>query len=100
MNLQDDARIWWDTYSSEKVPVKNISNEDIEKLFLDKWSNAKKDQMGHKGLVSYEHSILKFHGCVHKDNVVVSINPSCKYNFIHVDLAKQLQVLAKHIQST
>jgi hypothetical protein len=30
----------------------------------------------------------------------VSINPSCKHNFINVNLAKKLQVPAKHIENT
>jgi len=32
--------------------------------------------------------------------IVVSINPSCKHNFINVNLAKKLQVPAKHIENT
>ena len=29
----------------------------------------------------------------------MSINPSCKHNFININLAKKFQVYAKHIQS-
>ena len=52
--------------------------------------------MGHKCL----YSILKVHGCIQNENILVSISPSCKHNFIHVNLAKKLQVHAKHIQIT
>ena len=52
--------------------------------------------MGHKGLFS----ILKVHGCIQKENILVPIIPSCKHNFIHVNWAKKLQVPTKHIQST
>ena len=52
--------------------------------------------MGHKGLFS----ILKVHGCIQNENILISANPSCKHNFIHDNLAKKLQVPTKHIQST
>ena len=57
--------------------MKALSDEDIEKLFLDKWSHkVNKDQDSSKGLFSYEYSLLKIHGCIQKENVVVFINPS------------------------
>jgi hypothetical protein len=78
-----------------------LSNEAYEKLFLDKWSHAKKkDKESTKGLFSCGNSILQVHGCIHKEKVIVSINPSCQHNFINVHLAKRLQVPTKHIQST
>ena len=52
--------------------------------------------MEHKGLFS----ILKFHGCIQKENILVSISPSCKQNFIHVNLGKNLKVPSKYIQIT
>ena len=74
-----------------------LSDEEFEQVFLDKWSLAKnKYQVGHMSLFS----ILKFHGCIQKENILVSISPSCKHNFIHVNLAKKLRVPAKHIQIT
>ena len=74
-----------------------LSDEEFEPVFLDKWSHTKnKYQVRHKGLFY----ILKVHGCIQKENIRVSISPSCKHNFIHVNLAKKLLVLAKHIQST
>ena len=37
---------------------------------------------------------------IHKENVIVSINPSCKQNFINIQLVNRLQIPAKNIQST
>jgi hypothetical protein len=55
-----------------------LSDEEFEKLFLDKWSHAKsKDKECTKGLFSCGKSILQVHGCIHKENIIVSINPSC-----------------------
>jgi hypothetical protein len=34
------------------------------------------------------------------ENIIVSINPSCKQNFINIQLVNRLQVPAKNIQST
>jgi hypothetical protein len=53
-----------------------------------------------KSLFSCEKSILQVHGCIHKENIVVSINPSCMHNFINVQLVNRLQVPIKNIQST
>ena len=52
--------------------------------------------MGYQSLFS----ILKVHGCIQKENILVFISPSCKHNFIHVNLEKKLQVPPKHIQSS
>jgi len=77
--------------------MKALSDEDIEKVFLDKWSHiVKKDQNSSKGLFSYEYSLLKIHGCIQKEKVLVYVNPSCKYNFIHVDLAKKNASFCKY----
>lgn len=40
-------------------------------------------------------SILQVHGCIQKEKVIISINPSCKHNFINVNLEKKLQFLSK-----
>ena len=114
-----------------------ISDEEFEKLFLDRWSSTKKNNneshnismkkdhtlQVHRGfqmeihkeshkdsmkmdkantasLSSYGHSILQVHGFLHQENAIVFINPSCKYNFISVNLVKRLQVPTNHIQST
>ena len=74
--------------------MKELSDEEFEKYFLDKLShNVKKNQDSSKGLFSYEHSLLKIQECIQNENVVVSINPSCNYNFIHVDLTKKMFVI-------
>ena len=70
-------------------------------MFLDKWSHAKKkDIESHKCLFSCGNILLQVHGCIQKEKVIVSINPSCKHNFINVNLTKILQLLEKHIQGT
>ena len=58
----------------------------------------KKDKDNYKGLFPSDHFILQVHGCIQKEKVIVSINPSCKHNFINVNLTKRLQVPEKHIQ--
>ena len=51
-------------------------------------------------MFSCEKSILQVHGCIHKENIIFSINPSCMHNFINVQLVNRLQVPIKNIQST
>ena len=86
--FRDDAKVWWCSLDSRKMDA--LSDEEFEQVFLDKWSHAKnKYQVEHKGLFS----ILKFHGCIQKENIVVSISLSCKHNFIHVNLAKNCKFL-------
>jgi hypothetical protein len=78
----------------------SLSEEALEKLLLDKWSHTKcKDKDITKGLFSCGKSILQVHGCIHKENVIVSINPSCQQNFINVQLVNRLQVPAKNIKA-
>jgi hypothetical protein len=65
----------------------SFSKEAIKILILDKWSHMKcKDKDITKGLFSCGKSLLQVHGCIHKENVIVSINPSCQQNFINVQL--------------
>ena len=52
------------------------------------------------GLSSSGISLLKVHGCIQQDKVIVSINPSCKNNYINVDLTHRLKVLTDNICST
>jgi hypothetical protein len=79
----------------------SLSEEALEKLLLDKWSHTKsKDKDITKSLFSCGKSILQVHGCIHKENVIVSINPSCKQNFINIQWVNRLQVSAKDIHST
>jgi hypothetical protein len=74
-----------------------ISDEELEKVFFDRWSHVEKhDTKSTKGLFSCGNSILH----IHKENIIVSINPSCMHNCINVQLVNRLQVPAKNIQST
>ena len=78
--------------------LNKISDAEFEKVFLDKWSRArKKENETHKGLIPTGISLLQIHGLLQKEKIIVSINPSGKHNFINVNLAKKLQVPAKHI---
>jgi hypothetical protein len=78
-----------------------LSNEEFEKLLLDKWFHGKnKDTERTKGLFSCDKSILQVHGCIHKENVIVSINTSCMHNFINVQLVNRLKVPANNIHNT
>ena len=64
-----------------------LSNVEFEKILLDKWSHGEhKDKEITKSLFSCEKSILQVYGCIHKENIIVSINPSCMHNFINVQL--------------
>jgi len=68
---------------------------------MDKWSQAKKQDKGkHVGLFPTGIFLLQFHGLIQKEKIIVSMNPSCKHNFINVNLAKKLQVPTKHIENT
>jgi hypothetical protein len=95
--LQGDATIWWKSLNYNKMMA--LSDEEFEKLFLDKWSHAKKnDKERNKGLFSCGNSILQVHGCIQQEKVIVSINPSCMHNFINVNLVKgckYLQIIFK-----
>ena len=61
---------------------------------------GKKETKEPKGLFSAGISLLQVHGLIQKEKIIVSINPSCKHNFINVNLAKKLQVPTKHIENT
>lgn len=37
---------------------------------------------------------------IQKEKIIVSINPSCKHNFINVNLVKKLQIPTNHIENT
>ena len=81
--------------------MKELSDEEFEKVFLDRWSHVvKKDKKSTRDLFSYDKFISQVHGCIQQEKVIVSINPNCKHNFINVNLAKRLQVPTKNIQNT
>jgi hypothetical protein len=81
--------------------MKALSNNEYEKLFLDRWSHVvKKDKKSTRDLFSCDNFILHVHGCIQQEMVFIYINPSCKYNFININLAETLQVPIKNIQIT
>jgi hypothetical protein len=99
IRLRGDAALWWRSLDYDKMMA--LSDEEFEKVFLDKWSHMKcKDKDITKSLFSCGKSILQVHGCIHKENVIVSINPSCQQNFINVQLVNRLQIPAKNIHIT
>ena len=49
---------------------------------------GKKETKKPKGLFSTGISLLQVHGLIQKEEIIVSINPSCKPNFINVNLPK------------
>jgi hypothetical protein len=75
-----------------------IFYEALENFILDKCYHAAKGR--NKSLFLGDKSILQVHGCIHKENVIVSINPSGQHNFINVQLVNRLQIPANNIQST
>ena len=78
-----DARTWWQSLDHDKMM--GIFNEAFEKILLAKWSHAKnKYKERTKVLFSCGNSILQVHGCIHKEKVIVSINPSFSQTFINV----------------
>jgi hypothetical protein len=99
LKLQGDASIWWKSLDYKEMMT--LSNGEFEKISLDKWSHGKnKDTERTKNLFSCDKSILQVHGCIHKENIIVSINLSCIHNFINVQLVNRLQVPVKKIQNT
>lgn len=60
----------------------------------------KQDKETHVGLFPTGISLLHVHGLIQKEKIIVSINPSCKKNLINVNLAKKMQVPAKHMEHT
>jgi hypothetical protein len=83
LKLQGDASIWWKSLDYKEMMT--LSNGEFEKMLLDKWSHEEnKDTKRTKSLFLCDKSILHVHGCIHKENVILSINPSCMHNFINV----------------
>jgi hypothetical protein len=54
----------------------------------------------HQGFIFRWKYVLQIHDCIHKENVIVSINSSCMHNFINVYLVNRLQIPANNIQGT
>ena len=83
-----------------KKKLFNLSDEEFEKLLLERWSHTRKqDNEKHVGVFPTGISLLQVHGLLQKEKIIVSINSSCKHNFINVNLAKKLQVPTKHIEN-
>jgi len=79
----------------------NLPDEEFENFVLDKRSHVRKqDNEKHVGLFSTGICLLQVHGCIQKEKIIVSINPSCKKNIINVNLANRLQVPAKQMEHT
>ena len=90
-----------------KFPMNNQN-----KSFLDmRCHTQKKDKGSHKEVMQQDnanitsfsscgHSILQVHGLLQQEKVIVSIHPSCKQNFMNVDLTQRLKVSIKNMCST
>ena len=52
------------------------------------------------GLFSCGMFILQVYGCIQQEKVIVEIHPSCKHNYINVDLTHRLKVPTNNICST
>ena len=97
----------WDAFKKALIerfdrksnPVDRLTQTDTKpsKAFI---FTGKKETKEPKGLFFAGISILQVHGLIQKEKIIVSINPSCKQNLINVNLAKKLQVPAKHIENT
>jgi hypothetical protein len=97
--FKGDALIWWKSFHHSEWM--SLFEESLEKSLLDKWYHTKsKDKDITKSLCSCSKFILQVHGCIHKEKVIVSINPSCMHTFINIQLVNRLQIPAKNIQST
>jgi len=88
-NMKDEALKWYSLLDYQQL--NKLPDAEFEKVFLDKWSRArKKENETHKGLIATGVSLLQVHGLIQKEKIIVSINPSCKQNLISVNLAKRL----------
>ena len=99
LNMRDETLKWYSSLDYQQL--NKLSDAEFEKVYLDKWSRArKKENETHKGLIPTGISLLQIRGLIQKEKIIVSINPSCKHNFISVNLAKKLQVPANQIEHT
>jgi hypothetical protein len=57
LNLQGDVAIWWNSLNYSKMMA--LSDEEFEKVFLEKWSHAKSEKRS-KGLFSLENLYYRF----------------------------------------
>ena len=62
-NFRDEATTWWELLNQKKCY--NLPDEEFEKLLLDTWSHARKqDKEKHVGLFSAGISLLQVHGLI------------------------------------
>ena len=95
----------WDTFTKDLMDHFDRKANLVDKLTQtdtqpSKYIILKKETNEPKGFFSAGISLLQVHGLIQKKKIIVSINPSCKHNFINVNLAKKLQVPAKQIENT
>jgi len=81
LNLTEEANRWWKSLGIKQLD--DLSDKEFEKLFMDKWSCARKKNETRQGLCSTGISLLQVHVLIQKEKIIVSINPSCKHNFIN-----------------
>jgi hypothetical protein len=76
---------------------RGVHTESLTDIRLDA---MKQDNTNTNGLSLGGISLLQVHGCIQQEKVIVSIKPSCKHNYINVDLTHRLKVLTNSICST
>jgi hypothetical protein len=90
-HLRDETLIWCDSFNLSEIF--KIIDEEYERIYLDKWSHGIENYTkSTKCLFSRDNFLLQVHGCIKQENVIISINPSSKHNFINVNRANRLQV--------
>jgi len=97
--FRDEATTWWELLNQKKCS--NLPDEEFEKLLLDRWSHARKqDKEKHVGLFPTGISLLQVHGLIQEEKIIVSINPSASIILSMLILQKKLQVPTKQIEHT
>ena len=71
LNLQEEADRWWRSLGIKQLD--NLSDEEFEKLFMEKQSCArkKKETKEPKGLFPTGISLLQVHGLIQKEKIIV-----------------------------
>ena len=97
----------WDAFKKALIERFDRKSNLVDKLTQTDTQHSKdfiftgnKETKKPKGLFSASISLLQVHGLIQKEKNIVSINLSCKQNLINVNLAKKLQVPAKHMENT
>lgn len=107
INVPMEGFLTWDAFKKALIERFDHKSNLVDKLTQTATQHSKyfiftgkKATKEPKGLFSVGISLLQVHGLIQKEKIIVSINPSCKHNFINVNLAKNMQVSAKHIENT